>query len=43
MPIPDPAFWGELGRHVIETGAQPGHYLLCRQKMIPKGKPPDVR
>jgi site-specific recombinase XerC len=43
LPIPDPAFWDELGRHLIETEAQPGHYLLCRQKSIPKGKPPDRR
>jgi site-specific recombinase XerC len=43
VPIPDPSFWDELGRHLIETEAQPSHFLLCRQKMIPKGKPPNRR
>jgi site-specific recombinase XerD len=27
-PIPDPAFWHELERLIVESEAQPGHYLL---------------
>lgn len=29
LPIPEPGFWDELGRHVLETEAQPSHYLMC--------------
>lgn len=28
VPIPDPAFWDDLGRLLIDTGAQPDWYLL---------------
>jgi site-specific recombinase XerC len=38
VPIPDPSFWDELGRLIIEQEARPEHYLLPRQKAIPKGK-----
>jgi integrase/recombinase XerC len=27
LPIPDPAFWDDLGRLIVETGAQPTWYL----------------
>ena len=36
VPIPDPSFWDELGRLMIEE-TRPEHYLLPRQKAIPKG------
>lgn len=35
LPIVEAAFWDDLGRLIIETEAQPGHYLLCRRKTIP--------
>lgn len=35
VPIPSAAFWDDLGRHIIETEAEPTHFLLCRQKTIP--------
>jgi site-specific recombinase XerC len=36
VPIPDPAFWFDLERLIVETEAQPQHYLVPRQKAIPK-------
>jgi integrase/recombinase XerC len=36
LPIPDPAFWTDLERHVLEVEAQPGHFLLCRTKTVPR-------
>jgi integrase len=41
VPIPDPGFWDELGRLIIETAAQPVDYLLPRQKAIPRELLPD--
>jgi site-specific recombinase XerC len=37
VPIPDPAFWDELGRLLIDLEAQPGDYLMCRQRRTPTG------
>jgi integrase len=28
LPIPDPAFWHDLERLILDTGAEPGHYLM---------------
>jgi site-specific recombinase XerD len=28
LPIPEPAFWDELGRHIIEAEARPDHFLM---------------
>ena len=28
LPIPEAAFWDDLGRHIIEAEAQPNHYLV---------------
>jgi integrase/recombinase XerC len=36
LPIPDPAFWHDLGRHIIDVGAEPSHYLMCRVKTVPR-------
>jgi integrase len=30
MPLPDPALWTDLERHVLEAQAEPGHYLMHR-------------
>jgi site-specific recombinase XerC len=30
IPIPDPAFWTDLERHVLESEAQPHHYLMAQ-------------
>ena len=43
VPIPDPAFWDELGRLIVEEEARPEHYLLPGQKAIPKGRGPERR
>lgn len=32
LPIPDPAFWHDLERLILDSGAQPGHYLLCQHR-----------
>jgi integrase len=39
LPIPDPAFWTDLERHLLEVGAQPDHYLMCLIKPMPVGTP----
>jgi site-specific recombinase XerC len=36
LPIPHPAFWMDLERHLIDAEAQPSHYLMCRQRTIPR-------
>jgi len=36
VPIPHTPFWFELERLIVETEAQPSHYLLQRQKAIPR-------
>lgn len=35
VPIPDEAFWSELDIYMRQAGAEPHHYLLCRQKTVP--------
>jgi site-specific recombinase XerC len=35
VPIPHNAFWFDLERLILEEEAQPGHYLLPRQKKHP--------
>ncbi len=30
IPIPDAAFWADLKRHLLESQAQPHHYLMAR-------------
>lgn len=37
VPIPDPQFWDELGRLLIDLEAQPSHYLMARQRRTPTG------
>jgi site-specific recombinase XerC len=32
LPVPDPAFWHDLGRLIIEIGAEPHHYLVPTSK-----------
>jgi site-specific recombinase XerC len=36
LPIPDPGFWFDLERHIQDIGARPHHYLMPRQKRIPR-------
>lgn len=36
LPIPHPAFWMDLERHLIDAEARPDHYLMCRQRTIPR-------
>jgi integrase len=36
LPIPQPAFWLDLERHILDVQAQPNHYVMCRQKTIPR-------
>ena len=36
MPIPDPGFWNDLGRLIVEDESAPNHYLVPRRKAIPK-------
>lgn len=32
VPIPDPAFWHDLERLILDSQAQPGHYLMCGRR-----------
>jgi integrase/recombinase XerC len=36
LPIPHPAFWFDLERHILDAEASPHHFLLCSQKTIPR-------
>jgi site-specific recombinase XerC len=36
LPIPHPAFWFDLERHLIDAEARPSHYLMCLRKQIPR-------
>ena len=36
VPIPDPAFWHDLGRHILDVAAKPDHFLMCRVKTVPR-------
>jgi integrase len=42
LPIPHPAFWDDLGRLIVDLQAEPGHYLLPRQKAIPAPHKKDI-
>ena len=36
IPLPEPEFWTDLERHLIEAEARPSHYLMCLVKPIPR-------
>lgn len=36
LPIPHPSFWHDLERLILDTQAKPSHYLMARQKTIPR-------
>ena len=36
IPIPHAAFWTDLERHLLEAEARPNHFLMCRQKTVPR-------
>jgi integrase len=40
VPVVDPAFWNELERHILDWGAQPNDYLLCRRSVRPNRHKP---
>src|SRR5215510_1958672 len=35
IPIVEAAFWHDLERHILDWGAEPDHYLLCRRDVTP--------
>jgi site-specific recombinase XerC len=39
LPLPHAELWLDLERHILDVGANPSDYLLCRQRTIPVGKP----
>lgn len=43
IPIVEAAFWNDLGRHIVEWGAEPGDYLLCRRDVRPNRYRPGER
>lgn len=43
VPIPQNRFWLDLERLILDLEAQPSHYLLCRQKAIPRTFDPKTR
>lgn len=38
IPLPDPALWHDLERHILDVGAEGSHFLMCSFKVIPRGK-----
>lgn len=36
IPLPEPQFWTDLERHVLEAEARPNHFLMCVVKPIPR-------
>jgi len=36
IPIPSKPFWYELERYIVEAEAKPDHYLMARQRTIPR-------
>jgi integrase len=36
LPLPDAVLWTELERLILETAAEPTHYLMCLIKPIPR-------
>jgi integrase len=34
LPIPEPNFWLDLERYILDAGAKPDHFLLCTQKTV---------
>jgi integrase/recombinase XerC len=36
VPIPSGPFWNDLERHILDVAAKPNHYLMARQKTIPR-------
>ena len=39
LPIPDPHFWMDLERLILDWEAKPSHYLMASTKTIPVGVP----
>lgn len=39
LPLPSRAFWLDLERVILDVGAKPEHFLMARQKAIPRGRP----
>jgi len=39
LPIPSRAFWLDLERVLLDLEARPEHFLMARQKAIPRGRP----
>lgn len=39
IPIPDPAFWMDLERHILDIEAQADDFLMCVVKPVPFGTP----
>lgn len=37
LPLPDPAFWHDLERHILDISAEPHHFLMASFKVIPRG------
>ncbi len=36
VPIPHPAFWHDLERHILDVEANASDFLMCRQKTVPR-------
>jgi integrase len=36
LPIPHASFWFDLERHILDVEAESNHYLVCRQRTIPR-------
>jgi len=36
IPLPEPMFWRDLERHILEIGAEGHHYLMASSKVVPR-------
>lgn len=39
MPVPDPHFWMDLERHILDVSAEPQHFLLTGRKRVSRDIP----
>lgn len=39
IPLPEPEFWTDLERHLIDVEARGDDYLMCTVKQVPYGRP----
>lgn len=36
VPLPEPSLWMDLERHLLDVEGHPSHFLMCRERTIPR-------